>query len=157
MVEIKARPFCLEWCINKGLEKILPPSGYSPHGSPLRTPLSSVHGSPQDSVYVSPRPRIDPDQISGILSRRSSDASSPIPTGSIAGTPEHRGRRRSDYSPHQGTFYRRGLEKQPTTPCNQRILNLEKKEKRIWKTIIVISFSPISFLSFENLFSRVFR
>ncbi|XP_046629189.1 dystrophin, isoforms A/C/F/G/H-like isoform X10 [Neodiprion virginianus] len=92
----------------KGLDKILPSSGYSPHGSPVRGPFSSVHTSPQDTTHVMPsRSRIDQEQIGGVLSRRGSDVNSPIP-GSMAvvGTPEHRGRRRSDYSPHQVTKLR---------------------------------------------------
>lgn len=86
----------------EGTEKILPPSSpYSSHGSPLRTPMSSGHGSPQDSPHVA-RHRRDSEHSSGAVSRRSSDVVSPLPEGHPLGSPDGRGRRRSDYSPHQG-------------------------------------------------------
>lgn len=87
----------------EGTEKILPPgSPYSSHGSPLRTPLSSGHGSPQDSPHVV-RHRRDSEHSSGAISRRgSSDVVSPLPEGHPLGSPDSRGRRRTDYSPHQG-------------------------------------------------------
>lgn len=87
----------------KGTEKILPPgSPYSFHGSPLRTPMSSGHGSPQDSPHVV-RHRRDSEHSSGAVSRRSSsDVVSPLPESHPLGSPDGRGRRRSDYSPHQG-------------------------------------------------------
>lgn len=87
----------------EGTEKILPPgSPYSSHGSPLRTPMSSGHGSPQDSPHVA-RHRRDSEHSSGAVSRRgSSDVVSPLPEGHPLGSPDGRGRRRSDYSPHQG-------------------------------------------------------
>lgn len=87
----------------KGTEKILPPgSPYSFHGSPLRTPMSSGHGSPQDSPHVI-RHRRDSEHSSGAVSRRSSsDVVSPLPESHPLGSPDGRGRRRSDYSPHQG-------------------------------------------------------
>ncbi|XP_071626056.1 uncharacterized protein [Temnothorax longispinosus] len=86
----------------EGTEKILPPgSPYSSHGSPLRTPMSSGHGSPQDSPHVV-RHRRDSEHTSGAISRRgSSDVVSPLPEGHPLGSPDGRGRRRSDYSPHQ--------------------------------------------------------
>lgn len=89
----------------KGAEKILPPgSPYSSHGSPLRTPMSSGHGSPQDSPHVV-RHRRDSEHSSGAISRRgSSDVVSPLPEGHPLGSPDSRSRRRSDYSPHQGRF-----------------------------------------------------
>jgi len=91
----------------EGTEKILPPgSPYSSHGSPLRTPMSSGHGSPQDSPHVV-RHRRDSEHSSGAISRRgSSDVVSPLPEGHPLGSPDSRGRRRSDYSPHQGRFIR---------------------------------------------------
>jgi len=91
----------------EGIEKILPPSSpYSSHGSPLRTPMSSGHGSPQDSPHVV-RHRRDSEHSSGAISRRgSSDVVSPLPEGHPLGSPDSRGRRRSDYSPHQGRFIR---------------------------------------------------
>lgn len=86
----------------EGTEKILPPgSPYSSHGSPLRTPMSSGHGSPQDSPHVV-RHRRDSEHSSGAISRRGSDVVSPLPEGHPLGSPDGRGRRRSDYSPHQG-------------------------------------------------------
>lgn len=87
----------------EGTEKILPPgSPFSSHGSPLRTPISSGHGSPQDSPHVV-RHRRDSEHSSGAISRRgSSDVVSPLPEGHSLGSPDSRGRRRSDYSPHQG-------------------------------------------------------
>ncbi|XP_070164121.1 dystrophin, isoforms A/C/F/G/H isoform X2 [Polyergus mexicanus] len=91
----------------KGTEKILPPgSPYSFHGSPLRTPMGSGHGSPQDSPHVV-RHRRDSEHSSGAVSRRSSsDVVSPLPEGHPLGSPDSRGRRRSDYSPHQVTKLR---------------------------------------------------
>ncbi|KAG5328567.1 DMDA protein, partial [Acromyrmex charruanus] len=88
--------------VHQGTEKILPPgSPYSSHGSPLRTPMSSGHGSPQDSPHVA-RHRRDSEHSSGAISRRgSSDVVSPLPEGHPLGSPDGRGRRRSDYSPHQ--------------------------------------------------------
>lgn len=89
----------------EGTEKILPPgSPYSSHGSPLRIPMSSGHGSPQDSPHVV-RHRRDSEHSSGAISRRgSSDVVSPLPEGHPLGSPDSRGRRRADYSPHQGRF-----------------------------------------------------
>ncbi|EFN88041.1 hypothetical protein EAI_16800 [Harpegnathos saltator] len=89
--------------VHQGAEKILPPSSpYSAHGSPLRTSMSSGHGSPQDSPHVA-RHRRDSEHSSGAVSRRgSSDVASPLPEGHPLGSPDGRGRRRSDYSPHQG-------------------------------------------------------
>ncbi|EFN72953.1 Dystrophin, isoforms A/C/F/G [Camponotus floridanus] len=88
--------------VHQGTEKILPPgSPYSFHGSPLRTPMSSGHGSPQDSPHVI-RHRRDSEHSSGAVSRRSSsEVVSPLPEGHPLGSPDSRGRRRSDYSPHQ--------------------------------------------------------
>ncbi|EZA55384.1 Dystrophin, isoform B [Ooceraea biroi] len=93
--------------IHQGTEKILPPgSPYSSHGSPLRTPMSSGHGSPQDSPHVV-RHRRDSEHSSGAISRRgSSDVVSPLPEGHPLGSPDGRGRRRADYSPHQVTKLR---------------------------------------------------
>ncbi|XP_076652088.1 dystrophin, isoforms A/C/F/G/H isoform X8 [Halictus rubicundus] len=90
----------------KGTEKIQPPgSPYSSHGSPLRTPMSSGHGTPQDSPHVA-RHRRDSEHSSGVGSRRgSSDVVSPLPEGP-SGSPDGRARRRSDYSPHQVTKLR---------------------------------------------------
>ncbi|KAL0109200.1 hypothetical protein PUN28_014352 [Cardiocondyla obscurior] len=90
--------------VHQGTEKILPPgSPFSSHGSPMRTPMSSGHGSPQDSPHVV-RHRRDSEHSSGAISRRgSSDVVSPLPEGHPLGSPDSRGRRRSDYSPHQGT------------------------------------------------------
>ncbi|KOX70716.1 Dystrophin, isoform B [Melipona quadrifasciata] len=87
--------------VHQGVEKIQPPgSPYSSHGSPLRTPMSSGHGTPQDSPHVA-RHRRDSEHSSGVGSRRgSSDVVSPLPEGP-SGSPDARARRRSDYSPHQ--------------------------------------------------------
>lgn len=65
--------------------------------------MSSGHGSPQDSPHVA-RHRRDSEHSSGAVSRRgSSDVASPLPEGHHPlGSPDGRGRRRSDYSPHQG-------------------------------------------------------
>mgnify|MGYP004578552577 CR=1 FL=1 len=91
----------------EGVEKIQPPgSPYSSHGSPLRTPMSSGHGTPQDSPHVA-RHRRDSEHSSGVGSRRgSSDVVSPLPEGP-SGSPDARTRRRSDYSPHQGRSWSR--------------------------------------------------
>lgn len=91
----------------EGVEKIQPPgSPYSSHGSPLRTPMSSGHGTPQDSPHVA-RHRRDSEHSSGVGSRRgSSDVVSPLPEGP-SGSPDARARRRSDYSPHQGRSWSR--------------------------------------------------
>jgi len=64
--------------------------------------MSSGHGSPQDSPHVV-RHRRDSEHSSGAVSRRgSSDVVSPLPEGHPLGSPDGRGRRRPDYSPHQG-------------------------------------------------------
>lgn len=81
-----------------------PGSPYSSHGSPLRTPMSSGHGTPQDSPHVA-RHRRDSEHSAGVGSRRgSSDVVSPLPDAAPpSGSPDNRQpRRRSDYSPHQG-------------------------------------------------------
>lgn len=81
-----------------------PGSPYSSHGSPLRTPMSSGHGTPQDSPHVA-RHRRDSEHSAGVGSRRgSSDVASPLPDAAPpSGSPDNRQpRRRSDYSPHQG-------------------------------------------------------
>jgi hypothetical protein len=66
--------------------------------------MSSGHGSPQDSPHVV-RHRRDSEHSSGAVSRRgSSDVVSPLPEGHPLGSPDGRGRRRADYSPHQGRF-----------------------------------------------------
>lgn len=68
--------------------------------------MSSGHGSPQDSPHVA-RHRRDSEHSSGAISRRgSSDVVSPLPEGHPLGSPDGRGRRRSDYSPHQGRSIR---------------------------------------------------
>lgn len=90
----------------EGGEKIQqqpPGSPYSSHGSPLRTPMSSGHGTPQDSPHVA-RHRRDSEHSAGVGSRRgSSDVVSPLPDAPPSGSPDNRQpRRRSDYSPHQG-------------------------------------------------------
>lgn len=90
----------------EGGEKIQqqpPGSPYSSHGSPLRTPMSSGHGTPQDSPHVA-RHRRDSEHSAGVGSRRgSSDVVSPLPDAPPSGSPDNRPpRRRSDYSPHQG-------------------------------------------------------
>ncbi|CAL7946061.1 unnamed protein product [Xylocopa violacea] len=92
--------------VHQGAEKIQPPgSPYSSHGSPLRTPMSSGHGTPQDSPHVA-RHRRDSEHSPGVGSRRgSSDVVSPMPEGP-SGSPDGRARRRSDYSPHQVTKLR---------------------------------------------------
>lgn len=108
ILRVSLRGYSLE-----GTEKILPPSSpYSSHGSPLRTPMSSGHGSPQDSPHVV-RHRRDSEHSSGAISRRgSSDVVSPLPEGHPLGSPDGRGRRRSDYSPHQGRFIHRLMAKE---------------------------------------------
>lgn len=68
--------------------------------------MSSGHGSPQDSPHMG-RHRRDSEHSSGAVSRRSSsDVVSPLPEGHPLGSPDSRGRRRSDYSPHQGRSIR---------------------------------------------------
>ncbi|KAF7388787.1 hypothetical protein HZH66_009924 [Vespula vulgaris] len=92
-------------------------SPYSSHGSPMRTPMSSGHGTPQDSPHVT-RHRRDSEHsgssppIGGISSRRGSTdviiGPSSIQEGHHhpSGSPGARARRRSDYSPHQVTKLR---------------------------------------------------
>lgn len=68
--------------------------------------MSSGHGSPQDSPHVA-RHRRDSEHSSATVSRRgSSDVVSPLLEGHPLGSPDGRGRRRSDYSPHQGRSIR---------------------------------------------------
>ncbi|KAI4489234.1 hypothetical protein M0804_004732 [Polistes exclamans] len=109
-------------CSLEGSEKVVQQGGptssssgspYSSHGSPMRTPMSSGHGTPQDSPHVT-RHRRDSEHSStsppiggNITSRRGSTdviiGPSSIQDGHHhpSGSPGARSRRRSDYSPHQ--------------------------------------------------------
>ncbi|KAI4501579.1 hypothetical protein M0802_003456 [Mischocyttarus mexicanus] len=114
-------------CSLEGSEKVVQQGGptssssgspYSSHGSPMRTPMSSGHGTPQDSPHVT-RHRRDSEHSSSsppiggnITSRRGSTdviiGPSSIQDGHHhpSGSPGPRARRRSDYSPHQVTKLR---------------------------------------------------
>ena len=98
------------WYSPEGHEKVPPGSPYSGHGSPLRTLVSSSHGTPLETA--SPqlvRHRQDSENTVGISPRRSSDVGSSL-LESPALVSSERVLRRLEYSPQQGRFNNLSLE-----------------------------------------------